>query len=91
MYHVYVLKGQTNPPYYIGFTANLRRRIDSHNVGVNRATSDGIPWKLIYCESYIAEEDARIREKRLKSYGRTWQELKRRIGEAPQTMRKGAG
>jgi len=56
-----------NGHWYIGSTKDIRKRISSHNLGKNRSTSWGRPWKLIYYELGLNREDARAREKYLKS------------------------
>ena len=77
---MYVLQSSSKPNYYIGFTKNLKVRFKDHNSGGNTSTKRGIPWKLVYCEGYESENFARQREKRLKKYGKAWQELKKRFG-----------
>ncbi len=67
MWYVYVLRSKKNGKWYIGSTLNLRKRILSHNVGRNKATKNGAPWGVIYCEIGLNREDARAREKYLKS------------------------
>jgi len=79
MYYVYILQGNSNPPYYIGFTSDLRARFEQHNEGRNVSTVRGRPWTLLYYEAYIHESAARKREYVLKQYGKAWQVLKRRI------------
>ena len=54
---------------YIGFSANLRRRLAEHQKGQAFATSYRGPWRLIYYEAYVEEEDALGRERYLKSGG----------------------
>jgi len=53
--------------WYIGSTKNMKKRILSHNQGKNYATKQGMPWKIIYCEIGLNRNDARAREKYLKS------------------------
>lgn len=74
MYFVYVLKINHNKELYYGYTNNLERRLEEHNV------SNG--WKLIYYEAYLSESDARNREERLKHYGQSRTHLKSRIKES---------
>lgn len=66
MWYVYVLQNKREH-WYIGSTKDLRKRILRHNSGKNKSTKYGIPWKLIYCEACLNKEDARAREKYLKS------------------------
>jgi putative endonuclease len=79
MHYVYVIKGTSNPEYYIGYSADLKKRIIDHNMGSNVSTRKGRPWKLVYYESFLQESAARDREKKLKQRGRAWQELQKRI------------
>jgi len=45
----------------------MQKRILAHNSGRNRSTKHGIPWKLVYCEIGLSKDDARFRERYLKS------------------------
>jgi putative endonuclease len=67
MHYVYVLRSVTDDGFYIGYTANLRKRFEQHSQGNSFATSYRGPWKLIYCEAYLEQVDALGREKYLKS------------------------
>lgn len=69
MFYVYVLQSESDDGLYIGFTADLRRRIKEHQAGKSFATSYRGPWRLIYCEAYLEEQDALGREEFLKSGG----------------------
>ena len=65
-WYVYVLQNK-HRKWYIGSTRDLRKRILQHNSGKNRSTKHGVPWKLIYTEISIKQQDARARERYLKS------------------------
>ena len=67
MYYVYVLKSYKDNNWYTGYTGDLRERILAHNKGLNFSTSFRRPWRLIYYEASLNEEDARARERYLKS------------------------
>ena len=69
MFYVYVLQSETDDGLYIGFTTDLRRRLKEHQEGKSFATSYRGPWKLIYYEAYLDEQDALGRERYLKSGG----------------------
>jgi putative endonuclease len=69
MHYVYVLRSLSDEGLYIGYSANLRRRLVQHNEGAAVATSHRGPWKLIYYEAYLEQVDALGREKYLKSGG----------------------
>src|SRR5689334_1493578 len=61
MFYTYVLR------LYIGYSANLKKRLREHEEGVAFATSYRGPWKLIYYEAYVEQADAEGREHFLKS------------------------
>jgi len=51
----------------MGFTTNLKRRLEEHNRGKSFATKSRLPIKLIYFEACTNEKDARRREDYFKS------------------------
>lgn len=69
MFYVYVLQSETDDGLYIGFSSALRRRLQEHQAGRSFATSYRGPWRLIYYEAYLEEQDALGRERFLKSGG----------------------
>jgi putative endonuclease len=73
MYFVYVLlnKKNKNSELYYGYTNNLERRFQEHNLNGQ--------YELIYYEAYKNELDARERERKLKHYGQSREHLKKRI------------
>jgi putative endonuclease len=66
-FYVYVLQSKTSDGYYIGYTTDLIRRVKEHNLGQNSATKPYRPWRLIYYEACRNREDAKRREKHLKT------------------------
>ena len=80
MFYVYVIESIKNEELYIGYSSDLRRRFQEHNQGLNFSTKRYKPWKCIYYESCLHEEDAKRREKYFKtSQGQRL--LKRRLKE----------
>ena len=73
MYYVYILKKPGSEMIYIGYSADLKQRIKTHTDREHRG------WRLVYYEAYLSEKDARLRERRLKSYGSALSLLKKRI------------
>jgi len=68
-YYVYILESISNPErYYVGFTINLKKRIDRHNQGRSIYTSKYIPWKLTTAISFTDKKKAYRFEKYLKSH-----------------------
>ena len=75
--YVYLIRNEKKE-LYIGYTSNLRRRIDEHNSG-NTVSTRGHQWELIYYEAYKNEKDARNRERTLKRSGGGRRYLKERL------------
>lgn len=66
-FYTYVLLSLKDSDFYIGYTSDLKRRIEEHNLGKNFSTKFRRPFKLIYYEACIAKEGAIQREAYLKS------------------------
>ena len=66
-WYVYVLKSQTSKMWYTRFTSDLRKRFNQHVKGESTWTKNRGPWKIIYYEMCLNKEDARSREKYLKT------------------------
>ncbi len=66
-YYIYVLQSVKDENLYVGYTADLKRRLTEHNRGKNFSTKHSRPWEIIHFEGYRSEEDARRREKYLKT------------------------
>ena len=70
-YYVYILQSLKNKSLYIGYTSDLKKRLQEHNSGKNLATKPFIPYKLIFYEAFLNRIDAKNREEYLKGgYGR---------------------
>ena len=80
-YYVYILESEKiGKELYIGYTNNLRKRLEEHNKGLNKSTKRYSPWKLIYYEACLNIDDAKRREGYFKkTQGRRL--LKRRLKE----------
>ncbi|UIJ45945.1 GIY-YIG nuclease family protein [Sphingomonas cannabina] len=70
---VYIVASQRNGTIYIGSTSNLPQRIWQHRNGV----ADGFTKEhrchiLVWYEAYDSLEEARLREKRMKEWKRSW-------------------
>jgi len=67
MFYVYVMKSKKDIKYYTGSTSDLRKRFNQHNDGKSTWTKGRGPFEIIYYEACLNGEDARSREKYLKS------------------------
>ncbi|RKY90929.1 MAG: GIY-YIG nuclease family protein [Ignavibacteriae bacterium] len=67
MYYVYALSSLGRTYIYVGLTNNKNRRINEHQKGYNKTTRAYRPFKVILVEKYKTRQEARAREKYLKS------------------------
>jgi len=65
---VYILHNPKTNRYYIGSTINLKRRLKQHKSGNTRTTRVLQTNELIYKEEYKNIQEARLREKQIKSF-----------------------
>lgn len=78
MFYTYVVESLKSEDLYIGYTSDLKKRVQEHNRGLSSYTKYKRPWKLIYYEACLNKNDAKRREKYFKtSQGRRL--LKRRL------------
>lgn len=57
MYYVYILRSISSPNIqYVGFSTNLKKRIDAHNSGYSMHTKRFRPWHL---ETYVGFNDVK--------------------------------
>jgi len=71
-YFVYILKSLQDNKLYVGYANNLNRRFKEHNDGKVSITKNRRPFRLIYFEGYLNQQDATAREKFFKTgWGRT--------------------
>ena len=55
MFYVYLLESLSMPGQrYVGFTTDLKQRLDDHNAGKSPYTAKFKPWRLV---TYIAFSD----------------------------------
>jgi len=65
-YKVYILR-MSNGQLYVGFTADIQRRLHEHELGKVASTKQRRPVKLLHYESYLLKTDAERRERFLKT------------------------
>ncbi len=65
---VYLLISKTKKKYltYVGFTNNLKKRINLHNSGKGAKFTKGKQWFLLYKKSYKSKSKAMSEEYKLK-------------------------
>ena len=62
MFYCYVLPSQRTGRRYVGSCEHLTERIRCHDAGDSKATKHGVPWLLIYSESFASRSEAARRE-----------------------------
>ena len=63
-YYVYVLGSYKNSKVttYVGYTKNLKKRLNLHNKGKGAKFTRGKNWKILYSEKYSIKSEAISRE-----------------------------
>lgn len=63
-YFVYVISHNQNTKLttYVGYTSNLKKRLNLHNNGKGAKFTRGRRWKIIYTEKYATKNEALSRE-----------------------------
>jgi len=74
-YFVYILFSEKDKRLYVGYTEDLKKRIEKHKDGFVKSTNYRLPIKLIHYECYSDRLDAKRREKFFKG-GKGRNELK---------------
>lgn len=67
MYYVYILLSLKDNNFYVGFSSDLKRRLNEHKNGKVKSTKNRLPFKLLCYEVYAFKQEAEKREKYLKS------------------------
>jgi len=82
-YYVYVLKSdnRTNKITYVGYTNNLKKRLDLHNAGMGAKFTRGRLWEIIYTEKYLTKNEAKSREYYIKKNRKLRNLIKERFNE----------
>ena len=62
-YYVYMLKSiEKKTVTYVGYTSDVKKRIQLHNLGKGAKFTRGRKWKLIYREKFNSKKEAILRE-----------------------------
>ena len=68
MWYVYLLQSKAEPSErYVGFTMDLRGRLDQHNAKESKHTSKFAPWELVTYIAFSKKQQAESFERYLKS------------------------
>ena len=79
-YYVYMLKSiEKKPVTYVGYTINLKDRINLHNKGKGAKFTRGRKWKLIYKEKFTSKNKAISREYYIKKNRKIRNQIKNKF------------
>jgi len=67
-YYIYVLQFENSKDLYKGYTKDLKLRLEQHRKKLVDSTKNKGPFRLIYFEGCLNQQDATHREKYLKQY-----------------------
>ena len=67
MYFFYVIESESTGRFYKGHTADIVDRLKQHNSGKTKSTKSGVPWRIVYKESFSERGRAVAREKYFKT------------------------
>ncbi len=67
MFYVYIMRSKKDKKWYTGYSEDLRKRFNEHNSNMSYSTKNRGPFELIYYEVCLNSQDARSREKYLKT------------------------
>ena len=62
MFYVYILQSFKDKRTYVGYTPNIKKRLEKHNSGQVISTKYRRPLKLIFLENFETSPEAKKRE-----------------------------
>ena len=68
-YYIYILYNKEIDRYYVGYTGDLKKRLEEHKRGKSKrqyTKNQKGSWKLTYFETYSTIKDANRRESEIK-------------------------
>ncbi len=66
---VYILYSEVSSRYYVGQTADIKKRLKRHNSKKVRSTKSGVPWRIVLQLETSTRSEAMILEKKIKKRG----------------------
>ncbi len=69
MYNAYILFSGKNKRYYTGSAEDVEIRLKKQNQGRVLSTKSGVPWNMVYSESFETRTEAIKKEFEIKSRG----------------------
>ena len=68
-YFVYMLKtiSQSKNKSYVGYTKDIKQRLNKHNTNKGAKSTKGYKWKIIYQKKFLSKQKAMSYEYKLKN------------------------
>ncbi|MAE10504.1 MAG: endonuclease [Dehalococcoidales bacterium] len=66
--YIYILKSDQTGRHYSGSSSDVQIKLHQHNAGKTLSTKSYIPWRLIHTEGHNTRQEARQRERQIKSW-----------------------
>ena len=82
-YYVYVLISTYNNKLftYVGYTINLKKRLQLHNSNKGAKYTRGKKWKIIYSKKFSSKNVAMVNEYKIKKNSKFRRSLKKKFNE----------
>ena len=82
-YYVYVLISTYNNKLftYVGYTINLKKRLQLHNSNKGAKYTRGKKWKIIYSKKFKSKNIAMVNEYKIKKNSKFRHSLKKKFNE----------
>jgi len=69
MYNTYILFSESLGKYYTGHTEDIVRRLSEHNMGKTPYLKSGIPWTVVFTQTFSLRSEAMALELKIKKRG----------------------
>ena len=78
-YFVYIIINLARKPYYtyVGYTNNIKKRLELHNSSKGAKFTRGRRWRLLYSETCLTKREAILRECYIKKNRRFRNKIKK--------------
>jgi len=82
MVYLYVIYSDEYKRFYVGIADEIKSRLKTHSSGKVKSTKAFKPWRVVHSEEFVSKQEARIREKYMKSSaGRRWRKNNIDLGD----------
>lgn len=68
VFFTYIIYSTARDRYYVGHCEDINLRLERHNLGFTRSTKSGVPWNMMYYETFETRVEAIRREREIKRW-----------------------